>query len=95
MEPKLDLKEMFAGLCDRIRSRKPEWPGSGPEWTQEIVFAHFRNLAEGRYQVRHRELAERGEWLFDLIWTVGDPRGEDFKSLVLALECEWGCGVGT
>jgi len=94
MESKLDPEKMFDSLCKKISSVGPRWKENKPPW-KPLVFECFHDLAEGRYRVNYSGSRDGKEWLFDLNWTEGDPRGEDFKSLVLALECEWGWDVST
>jgi len=78
---------MFNALCEAIRAAHPQWPGRGGEWTVPILDTFAQLTPEGLQCLTGAPVGE-GEWQYDLVWAEGDPRGDKFVSLRLALESE-------
>jgi hypothetical protein len=84
------LEELFHGLCQHITSVQPPWPGTGPVWTDDVVFRYFADACPQGLCHACRTPVGNGELRgLDFIWTEGDPYQRPKAPLKLALESEW------
>ncbi len=84
------LEELFRGFCQHITKVHPPWPGTGPVWSDDIVFRYFADARPQGLFHACRTPVGKGELRgLDFIWTEGDPYLRPGAPLMLALESEW------
>jgi hypothetical protein len=63
------------------------WGRAPGEWTRRVIAACARIEAEPS-QVHARGIGG-GEWVHDLVWTLGDPHLPESYGVALVLDCVW------
>jgi hypothetical protein len=82
-----DLSRFHSDLGSCLEPDGLVWGHDPDEWTRRVIAACARIEAEPN-QVHARGIGA-GAWVYDLVWTLGDPHQPQFHDIALALDCVW------